>query len=132
MLNYQHLSYSFPVEEIRLNQKSDPELQRIKQNSEKGKSSGFIMHEDGNLWFQNRLCVPKNEGLRKQILEEAHNTRYSVHPGGTKMYKDLRQYFWWNNMKKDVAEYVNKCLTCQKVKAEHHSIGELRPLEIPT
>jgi len=66
-------------------------------------------------------------------LEEAHNTRYSVHPGGTKMYRDLRQYFWWNNMKKDVAEYVDKCLTCQKVKAEHQRpVGELRPLEIPT
>jgi len=51
------------------------------------------MHEDGTLQFQNRLCLPKNEGLRKQILEEARNTHYSVHPGGTKMYRDLRQYF---------------------------------------
>ena len=83
--------------------------------------------------FQNRLCVPKNEEVRKQILEEAYNTRYSVHPGGTKMYRDLRQYFWWSNMKKDVAEYVNKCLICQKVQAEHQRpVGELRPLEIPT
>jgi len=49
------------------------------------------------------------------------------------MYRDLRQYFWWNNMKKDVAEYVDKCLTCQKVRAEHQRpVGELRPLEIPT
>ena len=81
------------MEEIRLNQESDPELQRIKQNLEKGKSLGFVVHEDGTLRFQNRLCVPKNEELRKLILEEAHNTRYSVHPGGTKMYRDLRQYF---------------------------------------
>ena len=78
------------------------------------------------------MCAQNGE-LRKQILEEAHNTRYSVHPGGTKMYRDLRQYFWWNNMKKDVAEYVDKCLICQKVKAEHQRpVGELRPLEIPT
>jgi len=79
------------VEEIRLNQESDPELQRIKQNLEKGKSLGFVVREDGTLRFQNSLCVPKNEELRKQILEEAHNTRYSVHPRGTKMYRDLRQ-----------------------------------------
>ena len=49
------------------------------------------------------------------------------------MYRDLRQYFWWNNMKKEVAEYVDKCLTYQKVKAEHQRpVGELRPLEIST
>jgi len=91
------------------------------------------MHEDETLQFQNRLCVPENEGLRKHILEEAYNTRYSVHPGGTKMYRYMRQYFWWNNMKKNVAEYVNKCLTYQKVKSEHQRlVGELRPLEIPT
>ena len=72
---------------------------------------------------------PKNEALREQILEEAHNTHYSVHLGGTKMYRDLRQYFWWNNMKKDVEEYVDRCLICQKVKAEHQRpVGELRPV----
>ena len=49
------------------------------------------------------------------------------------MYKDLRQYFWWNNMKKEVAEYVDMCLTCQNVKVEHqHPRGEPQPLEIPT
>ena len=121
------------MEEIRLNQECDFELQRIKQNLEKGKSPGFVIHEDGTLRFQNRLCVPQNEGLRKQILKEAHNIRYSVHLRGTKMYRDLKQYFWWNNMKKDVAEYVDKCLICEKVKAEHQRpVGELPPLEIPT
>ena len=115
-----------------MNQESDPELQRIKQNLERGNSSGFVVHEDGTLQFQNRLWVPQNEELRKQILEEVHNTRNSVHPVVTKMYRDLR-YFWWNNMKKEVAEYVDKCLTCQKVKAEHQRpMGELQPLEIPT
>ena len=56
-----------------------------------------------------------------------------MHPGGTKMYKDMRQNFWWNNMKKEIAEYVDKCLTCQKVKAKHlYPLGELKPLQIPT
>jgi len=63
-----------------VNQESDRKLRRIKQNLEKGKSPGFVVHEDGTLRFQNRLCVPRNEELRKQILEEAHSTRYSVHP----------------------------------------------------
>jgi len=81
------------VQEIRVSQESDPELQRIKQNIEKEKSPGFIIHEDGTLRFQNHLCVPRDEELRKQILEEAHSTHCLVHPGGTKMYRDLRQYF---------------------------------------
>jgi len=80
------------VDEIQVNQESDPKLQRIKENLEKEKSPGFVVYEDGTLRFQNHLCVHKNEELRKQVLEEAHNTRYSVHPGGTKMYRDLRQY----------------------------------------
>ena len=96
------------VEEIQVNQGSDPKLQRMKQNLEKGKAHAFLVYEDGTLQSQNRLCVPRNEELRKQILEKAHNTRYSVHPGGTKMYRDLRQYFWWNDMKNQVAEYVDK------------------------
>jgi len=110
-----------------------PERLRIKQNLEKGKSPGFVVHEDRTLWFQNQLCVPRNEELRKQILEEAHNAHYSMHLAGTKMYGDLRQYFWWNNMKKEVAEYVDKYLTCQKVKAEYQRpVDELWPLGIPT
>jgi len=68
--------------------------------------------------------------LRKKILEEAHNTQHSVHPGDTKMCADLRQYLWWNNMQKEIAEYVNKCPICQKIKAEHQRpIRELRPLK---
>jgi len=62
------------------------------------------------------LCVPNNIEIRKQILEEAHGIRYLVHPSGTKMYRDLSQYFWWNNMKKEIAEYVDKYRTYQKVK----------------
>jgi len=77
--------------------------------------------------------VPNKAEIRKQNLEEAHNSGYSVHLGGTKMYRDLRQYYWWNNMKKEITNYVDKCLTGQRVKAEHqHRVGELRPLEIPT
>ncbi|KAL8103407.1 hypothetical protein AgCh_027832 [Apium graveolens] len=58
--------------------------------------------------------------------------RYSIHPGSTKMYRDLKEYYWWPNMKREVAEWVSKCLTCQRVKAEHQRpSGLLRPLEIP-
>jgi len=81
------------VEELRINWENDPELQGIKQNLVIEKSPGFVAQEDCTLRFQNRICIPKSMELRKQILDEAHNTRYSVHSEGTKMYGDLRQYF---------------------------------------
>ena len=72
------------------------------------------------------------ESLRKDILDEAHKSRLTVHPGGTKMYRDLKQNFWWEGMKREVAEYVSKCLICQQVKVEHQRpLGLLQPLPIP-
>ena len=65
-------------------------------------------------------------------MHEAHNTPYSVHPGTAKMYQDLKGLFWWPGMKRDVVKYVEKCLTCQKIKAEHQRpAGELQPIEVP-
>ena len=71
------------------------------------------------LRFQGRICVPSDAGIRKEILDEAHITPYSIHPGTTKMYQDLRSLYWWSGMKRDAVEYVSRCLTCQQVKAEH-------------
>ncbi|GJR55591.1 putative reverse transcriptase domain-containing protein, partial [Tanacetum coccineum] len=65
-------------------------------------------------------------------MDEAHKSKYSVHPGADKMYYDLRDRYWWPRMKKDIAEYVSKCLTCLKVKAEHQRpSGLLQQPEIP-
>ncbi|GJT09915.1 putative reverse transcriptase domain-containing protein [Tanacetum coccineum] len=58
-------------------------------------------------------------------MNEAHATRYFVHPGANKMYYDLRGLYWWPRMKKDIAMYVSKCLTCSKVKAEHQKPSRL-------
>ncbi|KAD3642175.1 hypothetical protein E3N88_31399 [Mikania micrantha] len=72
------------------------------------------------------------DNLRTLLLNEAHKTRYSVHPGADKMYKDIRNQYWWPGMKKDIALYVSKCLTCLKVKAEHQRpSGLLEQPEIP-
>ncbi|GJU01162.1 putative reverse transcriptase domain-containing protein [Tanacetum coccineum] len=75
--------------------------------------------EDGGLYFLDRIWVLLTGNVRTVIMDEAHTTRYSVHPGADKMYHDLRDMYWWPGMKKDIAIYVNKCLTCSKVKAEH-------------
>ena len=88
------------------------------------------LDEEGVMKYGSRLWVPTQE-LREEVLKEAHTSAYSVHPGNTKMYKDIKQHFWWNGMKKDVAEYVSKCITCQQIKVEHQRPGgELQPLTI--
>ncbi|KAL5540026.1 hypothetical protein UlMin_046190 [Ulmus minor] len=82
--------------------------------------------------YKGRLCIPDYKQLRNEILYDAHNTPYSVHPGTTKMYQDLKKHYWWHGMKRDVAKYVEKCLTCQQVKAEHQRPGgELQPIKVP-
>nr|GFD02388.1 putative reverse transcriptase domain-containing protein [Tanacetum cinerariifolium] len=67
-----------------------------------------------------------------RIEPEAHSSPFSVHPGSTKMYHDLKQYFLWSGMKRDVATFVSKCLICQQVKIEHQrASGLLQQLDIP-
>ncbi|GJV54184.1 putative reverse transcriptase domain-containing protein [Tanacetum coccineum] len=88
--------------------------------------------EDGSLHYMDRIWVPLVGGVRTKIMDEAHKTRYYVHPGEDKMYYDLRDMYWWPGMKKEIAIYVSKSLTCAKVKAEHQrSSGLLQQPEIP-
>ncbi|GKC03024.1 retrotransposon protein, putative, ty3-gypsy subclass, partial [Tanacetum coccineum] len=74
----------------------------------------------------------EDPALREVLMTEAHSSPFSIHPGSTKMYHDLKQHFWWSGMKRDVATFVSKCLVCQQVKIEHQrASGLLQPLEIP-
>ncbi|GKC86906.1 putative reverse transcriptase domain-containing protein [Tanacetum coccineum] len=75
--------------------------------------------EDESLYFMDRILVPLVEAVRTIIMDEAHKTRYSVHPKADKMYYDIRDMYWWPGMKRDISTYVSKCLTCSKVKVEH-------------
>ena len=92
----------------------------------------FSLKEDGVLRYQDCLCVSDIEGLKEFILEEAHGSKYSIHPGSTKMYHGLKEHFWWNGMKQDIATYMSRCHTCQQVKAEHQRPGGLsQDIDIP-
>ncbi|GKG07015.1 putative reverse transcriptase domain-containing protein, partial [Tanacetum coccineum] len=88
---------------------------------------------DGALCYLDRIWVPLTGEVRTLIMNEAYKSRYSVHPGADKMYYDLRDMYWWSRMKKDIALYVSKCLTCSKIKAERQrpSSGLLQQHEIP-
>ena len=91
----------------------------------------FRVDADDCLRFRDRICVLRNLELIQMILNEAHSSRLSVHPGSTKMYNDLKQPYWWHGMKHDISEFVTKCLICQQVEAEHQVLsGLLQPIVI--
>ena len=79
------------------------------------------------------MCVFDVDGLRDQILQEAHGFRYSIHPGSTKIHHDLREIYWWEGLKRDITEFVAKCTNCQQVLAKNKkSGGFLQEIQIPT
>ncbi|KAA3470922.1 reverse transcriptase [Gossypium australe] len=91
----------------------------------------YSLNSDGVLCFRERVCMPKDVELRQMILQEAHSSPYAMHPGGNKMYRDLREQFWWPGLKREITEFVGKCLS-QQVKAEHQlPSGLLQPVKIP-
>ncbi|WVZ49811.1 hypothetical protein U9M48_001137 [Paspalum notatum var. saurae] len=131
-LNELRVHYSLE-DQIKEAQRSCPSIAEIKVGMEKGLMPEFRKDEQGTIWLKNRLCVPLSESIRETIMTEAHCTRYSIHPGSTKMYQDLKRLFWWRRMKRDIAEFVAKCDTCNRIKAERQRpAGLLKPLEIPT
>jgi hypothetical protein len=121
------------LQRIRLAQQNDGDLVETRAKIVAGESSDFSVGKDDILRFRGRVCVPANGELRQQILSEGHCSKFTVHPGSSKMYKDLKLQFWWPGMKKDVIDFVARCSNCQQVKAEHlRPGGYLQPLEVPT
>ncbi|KAJ8773082.1 hypothetical protein K2173_028259 [Erythroxylum novogranatense] len=106
------------IDEIQITQDSDPKIAKLRIVVQDGKMTEFNI-VDGILKCGDRICVPDINGLRQMILHETHYAPYSVHPGTTKMYYDVKGIYWWPGMKKDVAQFVSTCLTCQQVKFEH-------------
>jgi hypothetical protein len=116
---------------IRKAQRFDPEMAGLAEKARKEQLPDLRTDEEGALWFRDRLCVPKGEA-RGILLDEAHNSAYSIHPGTTKMYLDLKTRYWWREMKKKIAQYVARCDTSQQTKAEHQRlVGLLQPLPKP-
>ena len=80
---------------------------------------GWAIHTDGSLRYRGRVVVPQLTDLVEDILREFHSSRFAVHPGGTKMYRDLCHQYYWSRMKRHVIDFVRQCLMCQQIKAEH-------------
>ncbi|XP_072065771.1 uncharacterized protein [Arachis hypogaea] len=130
-LNQLQISSTFKSE-IQRAQQDEQKFQQLFQPVGDKRREEFTKDDEGLWRYKGRICIPDVGSLRRDLLLEAHNSGFSIHPGSTKMYYDLKKMFWWPGMKGDVATVVSKCLTCQKVKIEHQKpLGMLQPLEIP-
>ncbi|GKB46684.1 putative reverse transcriptase domain-containing protein [Tanacetum coccineum] len=106
--------------------------ENIKAKNLRGMDKAFEICPDGTRCIKNRSWLPLFGNLRDLIMHESHKSKYSIHPGSDKMYQDLKKLYWWPNMKAIIAEYVGKCLTCSRVKAEcQKPSGLLVQPEIP-
>ena len=81
------------VEKIKESQQKDPQLLKITEEVKENAKLDFRVDEEGILSSGERVCVPNNEELKMKILEEAHGMAYTMHPGSTKMYQDLKEIF---------------------------------------
>ena len=101
-----NMSVSKPsfIRKIKDDQLQDPELARISEHIAERPDFRIV---DGVLFYRDRLCVPNIEDLKNDIMTEAHSTKYSMHPGSTKMYQNLKGRFWWNNIKREIAAFVS-------------------------
>ncbi|XP_071939216.1 uncharacterized protein [Coffea arabica] len=128
-----NLSLKSPLlERIKEAQGKDPVVQGYLEKVRRGETLDFKLGPEGILRFRDRIVVPSEESLKREILEESHRSKYTIHPGVNKMYQDVKGLYWWDGLKRDVAKFVQTCLVCQQVKAEHQKpSGLLQPLEIP-
>jgi hypothetical protein len=103
------------------------------EKTNRGEASGFHFTNDDLLRIGDaRTVIPNDTELRRDILDEAHKTKYTIHSGNTKMYQNRKKKFWWRGMKCDIAEYVAQCHVCQQVKAEHQRrLRPLQPFSVP-
>ena len=83
-------------------QRRDEKISAIVSQIGNDKETEFKVNENGVLYYKDLVCVPDDNDLRKAILEEAYNGSFSIHPGSTKMYQDLKMSLWWSRMKRDV------------------------------
>jgi hypothetical protein len=100
--------------EIHDGQLEDAKLKETQHLIWDNKTSDFLEDSQGTLWLGKRICVSNLKHIKKLILREAHDSAYSIHPGSTKMYNNLKNRYWWYGMKRDVVEYVALCDTCQR------------------
>ncbi|XP_047267556.1 uncharacterized protein LOC124897977 [Capsicum annuum] len=107
------------VVEIKEKKELDPDLKMIKSNVGQHKVTDVVIGGDGVLSYKASLYVPNIDRLRERVMDEGHESQYAIPLDSTKMYHDLREFYWLGNMKLDMAIYMAKCMVCQQVQFKH-------------
>ncbi|XP_052487976.1 uncharacterized protein LOC128041717 [Gossypium raimondii] len=107
------------TEQIKGKQLLDESLVPRFRQVESRETSDSGLNSERVLFFRGRVCVPRDNDLRQSILLEVHSSPFAMHPGMNKMHQDLRELCWWTRLKREVTDFVGKCLIFQQVKAEH-------------
>jgi hypothetical protein len=100
-------------EDVIAAQRTDVGMGHLCRRLELGEVQCFRQDVDRVLWFKDHLMVLKDFELRRKIMDKAHCSRYSIHPGTNKMYHNLKKNFWWTRIKREIAKYVSECDTCR-------------------
>ncbi|GKE42500.1 putative reverse transcriptase domain-containing protein [Tanacetum coccineum] len=133
--DHKSLQHILDQKELNMKQRSQTEAlkeENIKAENLRGMDKAFEIRPGGTRCIKNRSWLPLFGNMRDLIMHESHKSKYSIHPSSDKMYQDLKKLYWWPNMKAIIAEYVGKCLTCSRVKAEcQKPSGLLVQPEIP-
>lgn len=104
-------------------QSTDPEITQNLGKFTSDEFSDFKITNDVLCRFRDLIWVPVE--VRIGVLKAAHAYNLSIHLGSTKMYCALRRQYLWHGMKKNIVDFVSRCLTCQRVKAKHQRPGGL-------
>ena len=94
------------VDEVIKKPLEDPEIRKLIEEVKAQQRINFEVRSDGALVKLGRIYVPKSTKIKQVILEGAHSLAYAMHPGSTKMYRILRDFYWWLGMKREIAEGV--------------------------
>nr|GEV61509.1 putative reverse transcriptase domain-containing protein [Tanacetum cinerariifolium] len=134
-IRYHHGKANVVADALSRKEKVKPEAFKevnVQGEALRGLDKQMEREEDDVMYFVGRIWVPLAGNVRTLLMDGAHKSRYSIHPGVEKMYHDLRDVYLWLGMKRDIAVYISKCLTYSKIKAEHQKrSGLLKQLEIP-
>ncbi|KAI5335161.1 hypothetical protein L3X38_025294 [Prunus dulcis] len=119
------------VKRILAAQSQDPLICTLRWEVENGASTDYSVRNDGALMVGTRLYVPNDKALKREILEEAHCSAFAMQLDSTKMYRTLREHYWWSFMKKQIAEYVSVVRFGKQGKLSPHYIGPYDIVEQP-
>jgi hypothetical protein len=107
-------------------------VEKLQQGILQQKIEDYKLDNDEIIMYRGKIYVPNSNELKNVILREMHNVPYVGHPGYHKTIVVVKSQYYWPDMKKEVVDFIARCLECQKVKAEHrHPAGLLQPLPIP-